>query len=118
MSASLFEIIQEGGDTFEGGLALSFDFDFKLDFGFADAANVADGMQFSDQSHTTSRHHGLSKAHLVHAIVYQHLDIVHLNNLFPQVGQQRKRKISVCDSALKLALLLGALHVNVYPLMV
>ena len=81
----LFEIIQEGGDTFEGGLALSFDFDFKLDFGFADAANVADGMQFSSQSHTTSRHHGLSKAHLVHAIVHQHLDVVHLNNLLPQV---------------------------------
>lgn len=44
MPASLFEIIQEGGDTFEGGLALSFDFDFKLDFGLADAANVADGV--------------------------------------------------------------------------
>ena len=85
MPASLFEIIQEGGDTFEGGLALSFYFDFKLDFGFADAANVADGMQFGNQSHTTSRHHGLSESHLVHAIVHQHLDVVHLNNLLPQV---------------------------------
>ena len=44
MPASLFEIIQEGGDTFESGLALSFYFDFKLDFGFADAANVTDGV--------------------------------------------------------------------------
>ena len=81
----LFEIIQEGGDTFEGRLALSFYFDFKLDFGLADAANVTDGMQFGNQSHATSRHNGLSKSHLVHTIVHQHLDVVHLNDLLPQV---------------------------------
>ena len=81
----LFEIIQEGGDTFKGGLALSFYFNFKLDFGFADAANITDGVQFGYQSHATSRHNGLSESHLVHAIVHQHLNVVHLNNLLPQV---------------------------------
>ena len=79
----LLKIIQEGGDAFEGGFALSFDFYFKFYLSFANAANITDGVQFGNQSHFTSCHHGLSKAHLVHAIVHQHLDVVHLDNLFP-----------------------------------
>ena len=34
----LFEIIQEGSDTFQGRFALTFDLYFEVDFGLADAA--------------------------------------------------------------------------------
>lgn len=35
---ALFEIIQEGGDTFQGRFALPFNLYFEVDFGLADAA--------------------------------------------------------------------------------
>lgn len=35
---TLFEIIQEGSDTFQGRFALTFDLYFEVDFGLADAA--------------------------------------------------------------------------------
>lgn len=35
---TLFEIIQEGSDTFQGRFALPFNLYFEVDFGLADAA--------------------------------------------------------------------------------
>ena len=82
----LFEIIEEGCNTLESRFALSFDLDFKLDFGFANTAEVADGMLFGGQTHSTSSDDGLSEAHFVHSIVDEHLDVVHLDDLLPQMG--------------------------------
>ena len=43
---------------------------------------------------------------------------MNLNNLVPHVGQQRQRQVAVGNGALVLALLLGALHIDVNPLVV
>lgn len=35
---TLFEIIQEGGDALQGRFSLTFNLDFEVDFGLADAS--------------------------------------------------------------------------------
>ena len=48
LSRNLFKIIEEGCDALKGRFALAFDFDFELDFGFADATQVLDSMKGGD----------------------------------------------------------------------
>ena len=114
----LLEIIEEGGDTLQGRFALAFDFNFEGNTGLADAAKVLDALQRGRHADVATRDDGLSEAHFVHAIVDQHLDVVDLDDLVPQVGEQRKREVSVGDSALVRTLHFGSLRVDVYPLVV
>ena len=114
----ILEVVEEGGDAFEGGFALAFDFDGELDFGLADAAEVLDVVQLGGQSHAAAGDDGLSKAHVGHAVVDEHLDVVHLDDLIPHVRQQRQREIAVGDGRLVGAFTLCALHVDMNPLVV
>ena len=83
-----------------------------------DAAQALDVMQFGDQPDFRTCDDRQTEAHLIHPIVHQHLDIIHLNDLVPHIGQQRQGQIPMGNGTLVLALLLGTLHIHVYPLVV
>ena len=74
-----------------------FDFDVKLNLHFADASEVTDVVEFSDEAHALSGEHGLSELHLVHAVVHEHLDVLDFDDLFPEVGQKAEGEIAVDD---------------------
>lgn len=112
------EIVEEGGDALQSGLALSLNLDGEFDLYLADAAQVLDVVQRGGESHPAACDDGHAEAHLVHSIVDHHLQVVHFDNLFPQVGQQRERQIAVGDGALVWAFFFSALHVYVDPLVV
>lgn len=114
----LIEVVEEGGDALEGRFALTFNFDFEIDFHFGNAAQILDIVQLGRHAHTATGNHRLTEAHFVHAIIHQHRDIVHLNDLLPQIGQHGEGEIAVSDGALKRAFHLSALHVDVNPLVV
>ena len=83
--SSLHKIIEEGGNALEGWLALPLNLNGKLDFGLADATQILDVVELSDQSDAATSDDGLSETHVVHTVVHQHLDIVHLDNLIPHI---------------------------------
>ena len=83
---NLFEIVEEGCDALQSGLALALYLYLELDFSLADTTQVLDVVQLGDQSHATARDDGLSEAHVVHAVVDQHLNVVNFDNLVPPVG--------------------------------
>lgn len=114
----LIEVVEEGGDALEGRLALAFNFDFEIDFHFGNAAQILDIVQFCAHSHAATGDYGLSELHFIHAVIHQHRNVVHLNDLLPKIGQHRECEVAVSDGALKWAFLLSALHVDVNPLVV
>ncbi len=94
-------MIEEGGHTCQRRFALILDVDGELDFYFADAAEVGDAFELCAKTNALTALDGLTESHLVHTIVDQHLDIVHLDNLFPKVRQEGERQITVNDSCTK-----------------
>lgn len=85
---ALVKVIKECCDARQCGLLLVFYLDGELDFHLADAAQVGYAVQCCHQAHALAAQHGLAVLHLVHAIVYHHLEIVHLDDLLPHIGQQ------------------------------
>ena len=75
-------------------------------------------MQGSNQTNLRTSNYGLTEAHIRHTVVHQHLDVVHLDNLIPHIGQQTQRQVAVGNGRLVWTLLLGTSHVDMYPLMV
>ena len=114
----LVEVVEEGGDALEGRFALAFNLNLEVDFHLGNATEVLNIVELSGHAHTTSSDHRLTEAHLVHAIVHQHRDVVDLNNLSPKIWKNRKGEIAVSDGALEWAFLLSALHVHMNPLVV
>lgn len=85
---ALVKVIKECRDARQRGLLLVFYLDGELDFHLADAAQVGYAVQCCHQAHALAAQYGLAVLHLVHAIVYHHLEIVHLDDLLPHIGQQ------------------------------
>lgn len=102
----------------EGKFALAFNLNLEVDFHLGNATEVLNIVEFSGHAHTAASDHSLTEAHLVHAIVHQHRDVVDLNNLSPKIWKNRKGEIAVSDGALEWAFLLSALHVHMNPLVV
>ena len=71
-----------------------------------------------NQSDALSGQYRLTELHLVHTIINHHLQVVHFNNLVPQIWQHGQGEIPMCNSALKRAFHFGAFRIDVYPLMV
>jgi hypothetical protein len=51
------------------------------------STKILDVVELGDKTYATACDYGLSEAHLVHTIVYEHLDIVNLNNLVPHIRE-------------------------------
>ena len=102
----------------QGRLALSFNFDFNVDFGFCDATQVGDGVEFGHKAHSASCHNSSTKSHFVHAIIHEHVDVVDFDDLVPHVGQQAQGEVAVGDGAFIGTFALSAFNINVYPLVV
>ena len=111
------EVIEEGGDAGECRFLLVFDFDVELNLHLADASEVTDVVEFSDESHALSGEHGLSELHLVHAVVHEHLDVLDFDDLFPEVGQKAEGEIAV-DDGLSEGTFFGSFGIYVNPLVV
>ena len=79
---------------------------------------VLHAVERSHQPHAAACQYGLAEAHFVHSVVHQHLQVAHLDDLVPQVRQERKGEIAVRDGALVRRFGLGAFHVHVNPLVV
>ena len=109
--------IEEGGDAGECRFLLVFDFNVKLNLHLADASEVTDVVEFSDESHALSGEHGLSELHLVHAVVHEHLDVLDFDDLFPEVGQKAEGEIAVHDG-LSEGTFFGSFGIYVNPLVV
>ena len=118
MIHDLFKIIEELSLALQCRLALTLDLDLETDISLADAAQVFDLVELGIESDATAGDDGHAKAHLVHTIVDHHLQMVHLDDLSPQMGQQREGQIAMRNRALIGALTLGTLHIDVDPLMV
>lgn len=114
---ALVEVVEEGGHAGEGGLLGAFNLDGKLHLDAADATQVGNALQRGHQTDALAAKDGLAELHLVHAIVDHHLQVVYLDNLLPQVGQERQRQVAVYDGLAE-GTLSGTLLVNVYPLVV
>ena len=69
----LFKVVEEGGDTLDGGLAFSLNLNLKPDACLADAAQIVDACQTCHQPNTSTGGHRTPEAHLVHAVVDHHL---------------------------------------------
>ena len=110
-------MVEEGGHTCQGRLALVLDVDGELDFYLANAAEVGNAFELRAQAHALTALDGLTETHLVHAIVHQHLDIVHLNNLLPKIGQEGERQITMNDGRTE-GTFLSAFLIHVNPLVV
>ena len=114
----LLEIIKECGNALERLLAALLDFDAELDFGLRHTAEVGNRLQVGDEADAFARLHCLAELHLVHSVVHHHLQVVHLDNLVPQVWQHGEREVAVRDGCLVWAFLLSLLCIDVDPLMV
>ena len=97
MLVILVKIVKESSNTLEGRLALAFNLNGELDLCLADATQVLDAVQLGDQTDATACNDGLAEAHFIHAVVYQHLDVIDFDNLVPHIRQQRECQIAVCD---------------------
>lgn len=101
VARGLIEVVQENSHTFEGFLLLALNLDGKLDFGFGHTAQIGQRLQIGHQTDALTRKNSLSELHLLHAIVDHHLQVVHLDDLAPQVRQHRKSEIPVRDGAVE-----------------
>ena len=110
-------MIEEGGHTRQRRFALVLDVDGELDFNLANAAEVGNAIKFRAQTNALTALDSLAETHLVHTIVDQHLDIVYLDNLFPEIRQEGERQIAVSDGRTE-GTFLRALLVHVNPLVV
>ena len=81
-------------------------------------AQVGQGFEFCAQAQALSAEDGLAEFHLVNTVVNHHLQVVDLDDLVPQIGQEGEGQITVYDGALERAFLLGTFYVRVNPLMV
>ena len=91
----LLKIVEEGGEAFESLLLLVLYLELELDLSLADAANVGYVVKHGCEAHALAGEDRLAELHLVHAVVYKHLDIVHLNDLLPQMGQEGQSEVTV-----------------------
>ena len=115
---NLRKVVQERGHAFEGMLALTFNFDVKLHLGLANAAQVLYALQRSIQADALAAEDGLSEAHVVHAVVDHHLEVVHLNKLVPHKGKEREGEVAVGYGLLEGTFYGSTFWVNVNPLVV
>ena len=118
LPAVLLEVVEECGHAVECGLSLSFYLDAKLHTGLADAPQVFDAVERSDQADAAAGLDGLAKPHLVHAVIDEHGDVSHLDDLLPEVRQERECEVAVGDGAPVGTFLGRPLGIDVYPLVV
>jgi len=118
MISLVVEIIEEGGFAVEGWFALSFYFDGDMNFGLADAPQVLNVAEYCFRANAAACDDGLAEAHIVHAVVDQHLDVAHVDNLVPHIGQQRQCQIAVGNGAPVGTFHLRTRWIYMYPLMV
>lgn len=105
----LIEIVEEGGNALQGLLGGTFDLNGKFDFRLCHSAQVGQRVQGSDQTEAVSGQDSLPELHLIDTIVDHHLQVVHLNNLIPEIRQQRQGQITVRDGRFE-----GALHLGTF----
>ncbi len=111
------EVIKERGHTRESWLLLVLNLDGEFNFYLANAAQVGNRLELRGEKHTLTAKNGLTELQLVNALLLHHLQIVHLDDLFPHIGQQGEGEIAV-NYSLTEGTILCAFFVNVYPLMV
>ena len=70
------------------------------------------------QAYALSGEYGLPVAHVVHAVVHHHLQIVHLDDLVPKHGQERECQVAVGNRLSEGAFLGSPFRVYVYPLVI
>ena len=115
---TLVEVVYEDGDAFDGFFACLLDVHGELDFCLYSAAEVGDAVEGGGEGEALAAEDGLTEFHLVNAVVDEHLDVLHINDLPPEIREDGEGEVTVCDGGAKLALGLCALCVNVYPLVV
>ena len=93
----LLEIVEEYGDALKSGFALALNLNAELDFRFAYATQVLYVVKFCNESYSAACNYGLAKTHALDAVVYEHLDVSHLDDLLPEIWQNGKCEISVSD---------------------
>ena len=64
------KVVQESGYTGKSWFTLILDFNGEFDFNLADAAQIGNALERGNQSNTLSAQYGLSKLHLVHAVIH------------------------------------------------
>ena len=114
----VLEIVEELGNTRKSWLALTFYLDGKLDAGLADTTEILNLMECCHEANTRTGDDRLTETHLIHTIVYEHLDVVYLDDLLPEIRQYREGEVAVSDGAVVRAFYLGALYIYVNPLWV
>ena len=102
----------------DGLLIVDIPGDRQIDFSLRHTAQVCQRMQRCHQTDTLPGQHSLTELHLVHTIVNHHFQIVHLNNLVPQMRQHGKGEVTMRNGTLKRTFGFGAFCVNVNPLMI
>ena len=84
----LVEVIKECSYAFEGRLTLSFNFNGEGDLSLADTAEILDALQCGIETDAAAGEYRLAEAHLVHTVVDHHLQVVHLDDLVPEVRKE------------------------------
>ena len=114
----LFEEIDEGGDAFEGCLAGFFDVDGEADAHADGATQVGECLHMGCHLNALSGEHRLPELHLIHSVVDKALQVVHLYDLSPEIGEEREGEVAVYDGLVERTLCLAAFLIDVYPLVV
>ena len=114
----LVEIIKEYGYAFESRLALAFYFYAEVDLRLACAAEVLNLVKLCYQANSAACDNRLAEAHVLDTIVNKHLDVLHLDNLIPEVWEYRECEIAVSYGRLVWTFGFSSLHVYVNPLVV
>ncbi len=75
-------------------------------------------MKTCNQTNTLPSQYRLSKLHLIHSIINHHFQIIHLDNLAPQIWEKRQGKITMRNSTVIRTVRLSTFCIYMNPLMV
>ncbi len=99
-------------------LWLIFYFKLNIERGFGNASEINDGFEQNPASYFVVYKHWLPEPELLYAVIYFHLKILHIYNLFPEIRYERECEIAMRYGSFKRAFFVGSFYISMYPLMV
>ena len=103
-------MIEKHDRRIEGRFGAVLDFERHLDLRLGDAAEVCERHQRGAQPDCVACQHRPVEAQFLDAVVDQHLHVVDLQNLSPEVGEHRKVQVAVRNGRFIRALMAQSLN--------
>jgi len=115
---SLYKMVEKQNVAGKGVFWLVFYFKLNEERGFANASEADDGFERNPAAYFVVYEYGLPKPELLDAVIYFHLQVLHIHNLFPEIRYESECKVAVRNSSFEGTFIFGPFCVDMYPLMI